>query len=403
MEREIHNVILFGAGASVDAGIPTLANFIDKMWELSIRGKVEEQPISDAEREILKEANAVRQGLEAYHSRASFDDRNLEDLLSLISFDAMQSGSGAKEKYDKLVQAIAVTIELCCRFKYLDKTPRVLVVGSRDHLYNAFWLTLLQNHLNNLPAIITFNYDLVLERTLWEAYHATADMAGSGCPTNFGLRYHAGQHDMVFNKQPHSFQKALMGERVVGVPEEGWRPEIAKSGQCDVEIPYLKLHGSLNWFDYKTGANAENEAWHPTKSVSKPLILPPVFNKLQSQNVGSVWTKALEVLRQAKHLIIVGHSLPRTDIYMQYFLKAAVGPNSNLSRVFVFNPGLWDHDREAQKLMKDRYSDCFSTQFKNRIEFHPAPDQGGVIGGPGTLAHFVRVLGSKPHLLFFNP
>lgn len=402
MEREIHNVILFGAGASVDAGIPAMAHFIDKMWDLSVRGKVGEEPIADKERQILKEANAVRQDLERYHSRASFDDRNLEDLLSLISFDAMQSESGAKQQYEKLVQAIAVTIELCCRFKYRGgATPSVLDVGGRQHVYNTFWLTLLQNHLNNLPAIITFNYDLVLERTLWEAYHRTSDLAGARCPESMGLRYYANQRDMVFYRVPHSYKMSLPGGALSG-PRDGSHAVLADNGKCDVEIPYLKLHGSLNWFDYKTGQNPETEHWHPTGAVSKPLILPPVFNKLQSQDVSNVWTKALEVLRQAKHLIIVGYSLPRTDIYMQYFLKAAVGPNSNLSRVFVFNPSLWN-DSEGAKLMKDRYADCFSAQFKDRIEFHPESIEGHTGIRPGTLAHFVGLVDSRSNLLFFKP
>ena len=399
MEREIHNIILFGAGASVDAGIPAMANFVDKIWELSVRGKVGEQTIAPEDRRILQEANAVRLDLERYHSRASFDDRNLEDLLSLISFGAMRSGSGAKEKYEKLVQAIAVTIELCCRFKHWSDSPSELDERGCQHVYNTFWLTLLQDHLNNLPAIITFNYDLVLERTLWEAYHRTNEMSGGGCPRSVALRYLANQRDMAFKRTPYQYQQRL---RDGGPSEtkEGWCARVVESGKSDVDTPYLKLHGSLNWIDYKTGANVEKEGWHPTKAVLKPLILPPVFNKLQSQDVSSVWTKALEVLRQAKHLIIVGYSLPRTDIYMQYFVKAAVGPNSNLSRVFVFNPDLWN-DSEAANLMKARYSDCFSAQFKERIDFHPLPNRAQ--GRPGSMEHFVRALNSRDEPLLFKP
>jgi hypothetical protein len=53
---QYHNVIIFGAGASADAGIPLLDSFVDKMWEYAARGKVGDDIISDPDKDILTPA-----------------------------------------------------------------------------------------------------------------------------------------------------------------------------------------------------------------------------------------------------------------------------------------------------------------------------------------------------------
>jgi hypothetical protein len=118
MPPQYHNVILFGAGASAEAGIPLLNSFVDTMWEYAFRGKVGDKAIAESDREILIEANKIREDLERYNSRASFDIRNLEDILSLLSFEAL-TGEVQAARYDMLVKAVARTIELSCKFPYL--------------------------------------------------------------------------------------------------------------------------------------------------------------------------------------------------------------------------------------------------------------------------------------------
>jgi hypothetical protein len=92
---QYHNVIIFGAGASADAHIPMLDSFVNKMWEYAARGKVGDKIISEQDREILIKAQDIRTQLERYNTRASFNDRNLEDILSLLSFEALTGGENA--------------------------------------------------------------------------------------------------------------------------------------------------------------------------------------------------------------------------------------------------------------------------------------------------------------------
>jgi hypothetical protein len=387
--EEHHNVILFGAGASVDAGIPLLNSFVDKMWEYAARGKVGDAPIEESDRNILVAAANIRRDLEPYSSRAFFDIHNLEDILSLLSFEALADGAYSA-RYDTLVKAVARTIELSCKFPNEARPPDI---PRHYDSYWGFWNVLLDPTLRMAsPALITFNYDLVLERALWAYFHRYLHDKHPPKVGSCALNYHFGISSFVVKGGfPHSY---------AGTP--GHRAEFSFDAQADVSFPYLKLHGSLNW-DKTWPAEVQKAKItppsFPTMAVDRPLILPPVFNKMNSSAVNAVWTAALQVLRHAKNIIIVGYSLPKTDIYMQYFLKAAVGPNSNLQRIIVFDPVLFTEGEQSAAMQK-RYLECFSPQFSGRINFRPS---SSLRGNVGTFQAFVQTLRDNPKSILFFP
>ncbi|HKT68402.1 MAG TPA: hypothetical protein VJP83_03145, partial [Terriglobales bacterium] len=137
-----------------------------------------------------------------------------------------------------------------------------------------------------------------------------------------------------------------------------------------LDIELLKLHGSLNFPAPRQKKESSEIRFNTTDALPSPLILPPIFNKQSTESQRHIWSTALQRLRSAKNIVIVGYSLPRTDIYMQYFLKSALGPNGDLNRIFVFDPAMYS-DGESAKEMKSRYQDCFSPQLKSRIHFKP--------------------------------
>ena len=69
----------------------------------------------------------------------------------------------------------------------------------------------------------------------------------------------------------------------------------------------------------------------------------------------TTWRKALNKLRNAKNVIFIGYSLPLTDIYMQYFLRAALGPNTDINRIFVFDPILCKNTSSSEN-MRNRFN-----------------------------------------------
>lgn len=382
MPDEHHNVILLGAGASVEAGIPVLNGFLDRMWHFAKRVTPEGKSIDDSDRALFLRALQIKKELEAYSSRAAFELDNLEDILSLLSFESLGDDSRA-EKYRLMVKAVSRTIELSCKIPNPQQATAEFFAHS---YYRELWHILFDPKVRPAnPAIITFNYDLVLERMLW-AYFRDNKQSRTQPVKSCAVKY-----DFL----NYGFRL----ERSAG----SQRPLYEYSDKAEVVIPYLKLHGSLNWdkrFLEKETPDGQRllPSRLPVEVSEEPLILPPVFNKMDSPAINCVWKSALDILRQAKHIIIVGYSLPTTDIYMQHFIKAAVGPNSDLRRVFVFDPILFGDKSNADE-MKKRYSQCFASNLLKLITFDPPQ----AAGDRGTFTHFVECLKSSPGNLFYLP
>jgi hypothetical protein len=394
MYPQYQNVILFGAGASVNAGIPVLSSFLDTMWEIAVRGKIGEKTVNNGDRELLLAANEIRVELERYNSRAAFDGRNLEDVLSLLSFESLR-GESQMGSYKTFVRAIAKTIELACKHPYSLEFETAL---NNHGIYTGFWHALLNPNLQAaLPALITFNYDLVLERTLWDYFHSHNNSGQKPKIKSCRLNYHFGISECAIKGAPQQYGSTM-----------GQKAEFCRDPETEVEIPYLKLHGSLNWDERWPSKNPNEKGErisspsYPTQVVEQPLILPPVFNKMNSAAVNDVWKTALEVIRRAKNITIVGYSLPKTDIYMQYFLKSAVGPNSDLQKITVYDPALFKKNLTTQEMEK-RYLECFSPQFSNRINFRPISDRPDDSPYTGSFQHFVHDLQNHPKSFLFYP
>src|SRR5574341_1677759 len=164
------NVIILGAGASVDAGVPLLGNFVNKMLEYGLKGRIGTNTLSSDDKRIFDEAMKVRSELDGYHGRAAFDDRNIEDILSILSFNLMVGEKDERNKLDWMTRAIARTIELTTTVKFDNRKIREIQKEEGMGPYLDFWQSLFRHfsNQNDLPAIITFNYDLVLERSLFQ-------------------------------------------------------------------------------------------------------------------------------------------------------------------------------------------------------------------------------------------
>lgn len=235
-------------------------------------------------------------------------------------------------------------------------------------VYRQFWRQLFErfkDSASSFPTIISFNYDLVLERSLFQTVVGT-DYKPHSARFPFdgiNLKYHYNfVNDLRFKAKyvPFTVSRGDDFGREDGMILEA--TEETLRNPVDIEI--LKLHGSLNF------PTKKNEVFFPTNVAKDPYILPPVINKWVGKNEEAVWSTGLQKLREAKNIIIVGYSLPTTDIFMQYFLKAGVGPNLNLNRIIVHNPALYRGGTENE-LMRERFANCFSPQLQSRIDFKP--------------------------------
>jgi len=149
-----------------------------------------------------------------------------------------------------------------------------------------------------------------------------------------------------------------------------------KAKDCRYEMPVLKLHGSANWFECNSkkcerrialagGTPTERLEYFYGQQCPRcgqntvaPVIVPPTWAKGgQSEVLRPVWSKALEALREAGRIFIVGYSMPSTDQFFRYMLALALATNEMLDKVVVVNTS-----RDAQKT----FQDLFHSQFEVR-------------------------------------
>lgn len=344
--------------------------------------------IGDGDAKIFQDATNVRNALDGYHGRASFDDRNIEDILSILSFNVLSGSPDAKVQLDSITRAMARTIEITCKVKHpgIPFNGEYQAIRENPYIYREFWQSILHwyGETGTMPTIITFNYDLVLERSLLELMIGTF-YKPKGTKYRFRdikIRYHypyvreelwSIKNQRFYTQDPTRSEPGTILIR---------NPSTASDSMVEIEI--LKLHGSVN---FSTGSLLDDGALYNIASPqNSPYILPPIFNKLSSTTPGEMWKTALQRLNQAHNVIFVGYSLPPTDIYMQYFLKSGLGPNLNINRIHVFDPA----PAEAGAALKERYQTCFSPQLRSRIMFHEE----------GT-SSFIGRLQRQPHHLLF--
>ena len=389
------NVILLGAGASRAAGIPLLSEFMRMIGQLARTGVNDQRLLTVDETKILHKAVEIRDSLRGYHATVAFDQFNIEDILSILSFDVLAGSKKARQQLDDFTRAISLTIELTCSVVHSGDLAETCSDGPEE--YRLFWRSLigaLQRDMNEMPAIISFNYDLVLERALLQSVIGSRvtgrreALSGQRLAIRYG---HKNCEGIEFDIKPGNYG---YGENRTTVLHLEATETGSAASRGSIEIPIIKPHGSLNFPKVRRGSD-----WSVVKAVADPAILPPVFNKASVEIGAPIWKAGIEALRSCKNLIICGYSLPTTDSYMQYFLKSALGPNVDLDLIFVFDPALFEAGADGPAL-RERYSKCFSSQFQKQIQFNP--DTNGINTRPGSFAHFAELLEKRPETLLFG-
>lgn len=175
-------------------------------------------------------------------------------------------------------------------------------------------------HLGEDDSVMTFNYDLVVERAL--------------------------------------FQRGLWN------PEDGYGfsfekfPEVGSGQDFVTKVPIFKLHGSLNWTGYGFGQpKAEQVFFYDDgspifagylKDDTPPLsrevyqgkhggiwMMPSFVKEFAVPEFLTVWDHAAKALRGAERIVIVGYSLPEADS-AACVLLGTNGPAAR--RVTLVNP-----------------------------------------------------------------
>ena len=290
-----HNVYILGAGFSADAGIPVLDNFLVKMragmnW-LREEGR-------DREFAAIRNVFKFRKKAASAALRVNLNLENIEDLFSLAA------ASGQYPLEESVSTAIAGTLDFSRRTGKLQwfeimvdddlAKPSSWTAKSKENVGATRYIIppydlyagLLTGRICSPSkfmknTIITLNYDTVLEEALgnWKI------------PFWYGFKPRSVEYDA----------------------SSKWARE-----NPDDALTILKLHGSVNWAKSKRSRgrlNVYGSYSDVLKVDGRVVLIPPTWRKSFQGPLSEVWNAAIQALSEATRVVIIGFSVPPTDIH----------------------------------------------------------------------------------------
>lgn len=293
--------------------------------------------------------------LQAVHSKAQLDLNNIESIFTVLELGKIiKRVPGLTE--DEVPRAIAALKELIVKtlevtVKFPMRVGNVIGVPKPYEEFAGFISDLYENAVPKQTAsVISFNYDIA------------ADLA----------MHHAGLGpDYVIEKAPGR----------------------------SINVPLLKLHGSLNWAvetssrkirplhmeNYLQNYHA-NQYGGTQSSISvpigsqlkhyfatnqpitevhpEPVIVPPSWNKADYHlALTDVWAAAAKHLSEAEQIFVIGYSLPETDSFFRHLYALGSVGVSPLRRFAVYNP-------DSTGSTDARFQALLGPGAKARYEYH---------------------------------
>lgn len=312
-------VFLLGAGASVDAGVDSLAQIMIEVENVFLENDKKGNPDK-----LLKQIEEVyfyfkKNSIKPDHLKENniqFGAYNIEDILSNIRniIDERDSPNKSsytsidrrlleiiKDDYSVLEKAYARLSGIVIR-RIIEQTKKC---DSRiDYFFSLFFLA---EELDESINIFTLNFDLVFE-CAYKKYKKLTDKTGKLLETGF-------RDGNIF------------------------RPENLKYDVSGQRIYYHKLHGSLNWKMDEEDVHNRDKIIEIDEEEMEGLVRDDV--KLTDQIIFGTSRKYrseapytflygnfVQALGSAKILIVVGYSY--TDVHINDALRNALNYNENL-------------------------------------------------------------------------
>lgn len=218
----------------------------------------------------------------------------------------------------------------------LAKTTNGLSLGPRSLLYRFLLSELRKVDEPENLSIITFNYDLLAERTLDE------------------IASKNGGH--VFS-MPGCYRLNDIAQFTT-INKFGPFKNIEKDHKG---VAVLKLHGSMNWQSKHTSSVPNPSAlFSPSRAIHvmnspqiatylsivkkrktymKPIIVPPVSGKrnMMHNSMSGLWKNAAKALQKADRVVVAGYSCPPLDLESRILLSENLRLNEN-KKLYVIDP-----------------------------------------------------------------
>jgi len=326
MSEGDRNVFILGAGFSAAAGAPLLPDFLDRAREFFDNPS---SGLNSTQRAQFNNVFEFRRKMSQAREKIVLDLDNIENLFGLVEI-SKRLGQTDTATRQSTVYLIAKTLELSLKppekrgtigFDYHGREPLPPAVFrkspdlGRPTYYSAetydFFAALIagcfdepDRRPNRTSAVITFNYDLVLDDAL-------------------------------------SRQNLTVDYRL--------KPGTSPANS----IPILKLHGSANWIvcdkcrqiqvlTQKLASLSDDLSDVACKAcginATQLLLVPPSWDKSEHQeSLSEVWKKAVEELQSATRIFVIGYSIPESDAFFRFLMTLALSQNHRLYRMEVID------------------------------------------------------------------
>ena len=293
MERTVY---ILGAGFSAPLGLPVMSNFLNKSKDMFAEKPKEYQSFSTVFNQI-KDLSIIKNYFDA-------DLFNIEEIISILEMRDQLVKGGRKSRYFEryikdVIEYFTPNFTMPEMFDGPDECVACIAGMPKWKSYGSFVAHLHHmcvdriDHKHNGPQrlaryfaakqkgnpamrydIITTNYDRIIE-------NAT----------------------QAFNDTYYLKENPLRIARTIKEYRDNQEVE---------QLCLAKLHGSIDGD-----------------------IIPPTWNKSSGNHIQQIWTLARQLIENANHIRIVGYSLPPTDTYVRYLLKAAVIESTHLKSIDV--------------------------------------------------------------------
>lgn len=294
---------------------------------------------------LLKQFEYIRAYFEIWHGKNICEGENdsLEGVVSDLFREIYEESPSEKP-------ASTVFLEFMKLFSdILGAKTNTIKIDKTKALFQIINFYLKNGvHPQNLT-IISFNYDIYLEKTL-EKFEVMANL--SYPPKRIFLYPFCYKMRFPLPTRPPS-------------PRQGYF-RLPLKNQRRGGVSVLKLHGSLNWYSLypDKGANILGDVFNPKKRIyvsqekdissvqmrkyrnrrgtvvkTIPRIIPPVGDKSKifHSQIQNLWLYANAKLSNANELIIYGYSCPKTDLASKDLFKSALSRNNKINKIMIID------------------------------------------------------------------
>jgi hypothetical protein len=284
-------VVLFGAGATrgglANSRVPPPldADFFD------VSGRVRGHGTPRLAKVVLKDVWALYKKTSGVGLEAFYRDIETRETIGTFAKTKYKPKDWQKRRrnLEELIRRVA--IQTTCDTTHIPHTA----IRSQLHLK-------ILKKLHDGDTILTFNYDTTIEES-FDSADLWSPVDGYG-PNVYG-------HSLDWGKKWFASRHAARDQQT--------------------KVLLLKLHGSVNWVLDKTNKVRLKPRPYVVRtmrgrpSFEKISILPPGWYKRIDKNpYKQFWRLARRKLEQCESLVIIGYSLPETDLLARALFSEAV-------------------------------------------------------------------------------